>query len=284
MGAIRWVPEETARLIAAYRRDQDRRGLSRLTIDSRSSALRLFAVWLDRDLLSASRDDVETFLDGRHLGPRARYRWVSDIHNLFEFAIREGFATSDPTIRIRRPKLPALLPRPIADEALSLALSVADRRTATMLLCAHLAGMRAMEIAQLSREDVLDTRRPPLLVLHGKGNKDRLVPLHPELGAALLALPMQRTGRVFRAPRGGPLNSNQVSAEVNTFLHENGISDTCHSLRHWFGTKVYEQTRDLRAVQSLLGHANPATTAGYVRWSMDHAVDGVNGLRRSDLA
>lgn len=271
--------EDPNGVLAGFRRAQGRRGLTRATIDGRDRSLRLFFHWLGRCLLTATPKDVDNFLDQRDLGARARYKYLSDFHCFYQWTMRQEIpGAQDPTLRIDRPKLHAGLPRPIGDDDLDMALRMADTRMRAMLLTAHLAGARCIEIARLEREDVCDTYDPPVILLHGKGDKDRVVPLHDELATALRVLPMPRAGRVFRSPTGRPLTANGVSWEICQYLHTLGISDTAHSLRHWFGTHFYAATKDLRVTQEMMGHASPTTTAIYTRWSVSDAVDGVRRL------
>ena len=117
----------------------------------------------------------------------------------------------------------------------------------------------AMELGWLRWDDLGED----WLRVRGKGDRERVLPLHPTARAALdvldrpdeWVLPWRST-----PDRGG----YSVSQAVNRYLHSLGSTATCHQLRHWFGTKALVASGgDLRAVQELLGHASPATTAIY---------------------
>jgi site-specific recombinase XerD len=272
-------------LVLGWSRDMRRRGLLDGTVTQRESRLRLFAAWLDRPLMTTRRDDIESFLDerkgrdGPHLGARARYRWVSDFHIFFAWTIREEIdGAHDPTTRILRPKLRPLLPRPRDNRDVERALRRAGPRMRAMLLCAQLAGARCGDIARLERGDVLDADVPPVVIFHGKGEKDRVVPLHPELVDALRQV-MPRSGRVFVNADGRPMSARHVSHEGNGYLHRIGVGATMHTLRHWFGTEFLRATGNLRATQEVLGHANMASTAGYTKWLVGDSVGGVLALQ-----
>jgi len=267
-------------LIAGYRRHMVRQALMRTTIDARASRLVLFAGWLGRDLSTATRDEVERFLDGRRIAAKARSGWVSHLHMLYTWALDEGLTQADPTVGVVRPRLRQGLPRPAVDDELDVALRLADRRMRAMLTCAALAGLRAKEIALLDRPDVLDSYSPPMLIAHGKGGKDRTLPMHPDLVDALRALPMPASGRVFRNGRGQAMSPTNVSHAVNTYLHGLGITSTLHQLRHWFATRYYAETRDLLGLKDLLGHASVETVSIYAKWVLDPAaVTAVRSLR-----
>lgn len=150
---------------------------------------------------------------------------------------------------------------------------------AAVLTLAAYAGLRAAEIAQLCWSD-LDVDHGLLLVTDGKGGKQRTVPLHPAILAALQQLGQQRRGPVLvrRDGRSGHWTHSVVSKYANTYLHALGFSDTLHSLRHRYGTAVYFASHDLRLTQELMGHASPVTTAGYTAWDRSAASAIVNKL------
>lgn len=267
-------------LIDGYRRDQVRRNLERSTIDGRCSRLRLFARWLDAPILEADRHRIETFLDGRHLGAKARYRWISDLGCFYQWCLFEEIpGATNPTLKIQRPKLKPGLPRPAESADIEMALRLASPTLRAMIFLEHLAGARAIEVARLQRSDVRETLAEPVIVLHGKGSKSRIVPLHPDLLKALRDLPMRSRGAVFRGRTGAPLTPAQVTARVNYWLHGLGITSTGHQLRAWFATNYYAQTRDIIGTQELLGHASIETTRLYTKWvPTPERADGVRRL------
>lgn len=171
------------------------------------------------------------------------------------------------------PKRPRYLPRPINDTDLALAMVTADPRTRVILALAGFAGLRAVEIARLKRDDVLDRNDPPMLLVHGKGDKPRTVPLSELLLAELRAYGLPNRGPVIRRLDGlhTHVSPSLVSHTANRHLHGIGIPDTLHSLRHRTGTVLYRKTRDIRLVQDVLGHASPASTAIYTDWSKEDA-------------
>lgn len=267
-------------LIRLYSRDQIRRGLAASTVESRAGNLHLFVVWLNgKPLLEVGRRDIEAFLDARNLGARARYRWISDLHCLYRFALDEDYTTVDPTTRISRPRLPKLLPRPISSDDLAAAVELAPRVMRCVLLLAAYEGMRCVEISRLCREDILDTMEPGVLLARGKGAKLRALPIHPDVWHALRALPLPRSGFVFRRPDGRPMSAADVSHAGNDYLHDLGLDATVHQLRHWFGTELYARSaHDLLLVRDLLGHSSIATTEGYAAFDRTGAAAAVYKL------
>jgi integrase len=118
-------------------------------------------------------------------------------------------------------------------------------------------------MAGLDREDVLEGEGL-LRITQGKGGTERVIPLHPDVLAALVALPMPESGVIFRRPWcRDRWPAHNVSHTINTYLHSLGIDSTAHALRHWFGTTIYQLTKDIRLTQELMGHSGPNTTAIY---------------------
>lgn len=234
-------------------------------------------------LLSASRPQLETWLDTLNLTARSRYTYISALHGFYLWAISEDHATADPTLKMARPRLPRTVPRPISTADLEMALSAADTRMRLWLCLAAYQGLRCQEIAGIEVDDVIDGNDPPVLVVRaGKGRKERVVPLHPETLAAFALHGLPRAGPVFRRQdrpgRVEAVKPHRVSELIAEHLHGLGINATGHQARHWFGTHVYAASLDLRLTQELMGHAHPSTTAGYVKYAQHQAADVVARL------
>ena len=140
-----------------------------------------------------------------------------------------------------------------------------------MLRLAAEAGLRRAEVALVRTSDVFITGGTAQLVVHGKGGKQRIVPISNELaeqvrrGAAghtpeTAAYGWGTSGWLFPDSAGGHLTPAWVGAIVANALPD---GYTMHTLRHRFATRAYRGTRNLRAVQTLLGHASIATTERY---------------------
>lgn len=119
--------------------------------------------------------------------------------------------------------------------------------------------MRRAEVAQAHSSDLIEDDDGYWLVVHGKGGKQRTVPILEDLAAELIAL-----GKGYFFPSrysAGHLTAGHVGVLIARLLPDDY---TMHQLRHMFGTRAYRVKRDLFAVQALLGHADPATTRRYV--------------------
>lgn len=239
-----------------FRRVEAATGSSLLDVDEAA-----MIAW-DRARSLVVEDDTRA---GELASLRAFYRW----------AILFGLRDDNPLARIQSPKKKHRVPRPIAEDRLALAIRTAEpTRVRPMLVLAAFAGLRAMEIAQARAEDVQAGR----LVVTGKGGRTRVVPIHPIVRGELALLP--QAGWLFpkRDGTSGHVQAWQVSHRCNAHLHEVGVPDTLHSLRHRFGTAIYASSLDLRVTQELLGHTSPMTTQLYAAWSPGSASAAVEAL------
>lgn len=280
-GGVRFdqsVMENDSRLIELFDRDQQRRGLTRTTIYERRVKLRCFLEANPKGWAAVTRDDVEETLDRRKLSARSRYCWLSAIHCFYEWAIEMGYLNDDPTARIVRPKMRKTLPRPMPSDDLKRAVAEAPPTIKCWLLLGAYQGLRCQEMAGLNAEDVLESEGL-LRVVAGKGDRERLLPLHPAVLTALQALPLPPSGPLFRRRRmKDRYPPNQLSQELNVYLAGLGIDHSAHSLRHWFGTHFYITTRDLRLTQEMLGHYSPETTAIYTAFDRQRAAGAIEEL------
>lgn len=269
-------------LVDGYLEHLRRRGLAAATIRKRRDRLLLFDLHVG--LVGAEPEDVERFLDLRRgrdgrLSDKARYDWVSDLASFYRWAVDWGHLPRNPTVRVARPRLRRRLPRPIPTADLVLGLEMASPIMRTWLALGAFDGLRVAEMASLEVDGLLwDDGPTGLLRITGKGDKERLVPMHPEVRRMLQSTPRPSRGRVFRRPRGGPYPAAQVSREISLFFADLGIPATAHMLRHWCGTQLYRACRDLRVVQEVLGHQSIQTTTIYVDWSRDEAYAAISSL------
>jgi len=272
--------------LSGFALDQHRRGLLPRTVEARRVHV---ACWLrhcgDLGPWKASTAQLQVFLDGRNLSAKARYGWISNLHTFYVWAIREGYARADPTADIPRPRLRRALPRPAVTAELREGLDLAYPALRAWMSLAAYGGLRVQEIAGLRREDILPDEGL-LRVVCGKGSRERVIPLHPAIWAALAALPMPRAGWVFLDGEK-PWTPVRLAKRFGAGLRDVGVTATPHQLRHWFGSTLYAQTHDLRLVQEMLGHSSPATTAIYTafdRKAAGVAVQGLDITRKERLA
>jgi integrase/recombinase XerC len=247
-------------LISAYDADMAFRNLLDGTRHVRGRYLSKFA--MEVGFYNATEARVILWL-GRPLSPKTRGMWLSTLNAFYVWAAKnrvfpknEHGEDFNPVRDISKPRQHARHPRPMPGDEVRKAIDNATPEMKCWLLLAALAGCRCQEIAGVSREDV-DEVHMRLHIVHGKGDKERWAPLHPDILAALRALPMRSEGNLWDE------TASSVSRKGNKYLHALGIKSTMHTLRHYFGTEVYRASKDLRLTQELMGHSSPQTTAVY---------------------
>lgn len=260
------------------------RGLADTTMRERAYAVRRLARHLDvevGELMAVTEDDLDCWqYDIAHLTARYRSSWLAHVSRFYAWAHTERLVRANPAVVLLPPKLPRLVPHPIGEADLHMAVACAPTRVRPMLVLAAYAGLRAGEIARLQRQHVMDTDDPAVVLVEGKGGRERIVPLSSLVLTELRLAGMPSRGYVLsrRDGKAGGLEPHMVSKLCNDYLHGLGINETLHSLRHRMGTVLYRSTRDLRLVQEVLGHSSPAVTAGYAAHSPTAAVAAVEAI------
>jgi integrase/recombinase XerC len=229
------------------------------------------------DPSGATVSDVAMFLATPGWAPSTKASARSSVSSFHAWLIAEGLAHDNPVHRVKPIRIPPsvakLCPETAYERALEDAESAGDARAVLVLLLAGMAGLRRNEIASLRCEHVTERG----LRVTGKGGRTRLVPIHPVLAEPLRLAAESGSGWLF--PAADPehhIHARTINRIVNRYL-PNGMST--HSMRHRFATMVHQGSRDLRAVQELLGHTSLATTQRYVSVSEDDLTMAVGSLQ-----
>lgn len=253
-----------------------------------------FAGWCARKGTSfgtVEREDLEAYLiecEAAGLANATRARRLSAIRQLYRFAHAEGWRADDPAQRLRGPKRTKALPKTLSVAEVDALLEAATRRGRNALERArdnclmqvlYATGVRVSELVALPHAAALG--RPEMLLVRGKGGRERLVPLSPPARTALeewlthraaLDAADRADGRPpsrFLFPSRGAtrhLTRQGFHGLLKDFAVLAGISParvSPHVLRHAFATHLLEGGADLRAIQTLLGHADISTTEIY---------------------
>lgn len=279
--------------VVAHLSHLELRNLTPSSITQRRYALGRLARWAGcsepADLLALTGDDLDRWQRSIvSLSPRYRSTYATHVRQFYDWAQGEGLVRDNPARVLVTVRLPRTLPHPMGEDDVSMAIACAPERIRPWLVLAAYAGLRASEIAGLTRQAVMDTASPPVLLVHGKGGKERVVPLSDLVLMELRLAGLPARGFVFRRRDGKPGQNTpgQVSKLCNMHLHGLGIAESLHSLRHRFGSQMYRVSLDLRMTQEVMGHESPATTAGYVAWSATAAAEAVQRItpKRSAVA
>jgi integrase/recombinase XerD len=260
-------------------------GLAPSSLASYRRDLTQWSAWLEArgsSLQSAGRTDVESFLAEQFRGKAKATsiaRRLSSLRRFYALQLLQGTLRTDPTLRVRAPKLPRRLPKNLSEDAVEALLAAPDTDTTlglrdrAMLETLYATGLRVSELTGLTLAQVsLDMGVVRVL---GKGSKERLVPLGEEsigwlkryLADARPALVGSgKSASVFVTSRRGPLTRQAFWALLKRLAVKAGIpaaSLSPHVLRHAFATHLLNHGADLRVVQLLLGHADITTTTIY---------------------
>lgn len=211
------------------------------------------------DLLEVPVDLLAAWLGVSGWSPNTRKSARSALRSFYGWAVHTGRLDTSPAHLLPAVKVPRGKPRPAPEAAYRAALLAPDPRARLALHLAGRCGLRRGEIARARVEDVLEDLTGHSLRVVGKGGHVRVVPLPADLTVTILG---HGAGWLFPSPRGGHLTPHHLAKIATAYLPD-GVP--LHTLRHRCASTAYAATRDLRAVQELLGHSRPETTAGYVQ-------------------
>ena len=254
-----------------------------------------------RDLADASAEDVEAYftaLGERGLSPATASRRRAAVRQFYRFVLGETWRADDPSRRVEAPRkgrsLPKVLTRAEVDRLIAAAgakdgaangapngapnsapNSAQGLRLACMVELAYASGLRISELTGLSLAAL--ARDPAYLIVKGKGGKERLAPLNDAARAAVKAYLAVRPGFMPKGQKANPwlfpsrgkegrLTPRRFAQLLDEAAADAGIDParvSPHVLRHAFATHLLEGGADLRVVQTLLGHADIATTQIY---------------------
>lgn len=271
------------------------RSSSAHTLRAYSNELHRFAEYLGPEIRWRDVDHVfiRGFLGHLHskgLSKVSVARSLAAVRSLYKWLAREGIVQQNPAKLVATPKLPKKLPRVptveemngLLDGAMPETASFPERDRAIFELL-YGCGLRNSELVGIEVSDIDDANA--LILVRGKGKKQRYVPLEGAAADALKAYRLERqkilnsSGKAIRRllinQRGGPLTTRSVGRIVKQIAIAKGLPPDIHphTLRHAFGTHMLTEGADLRAIQELLGHERLSTTQKYTQLSMTHVVE-----------
>jgi integrase/recombinase XerC len=276
----------------------DERQLSRHTVEAYRRDLRDLSVFLDGYYGSSQwswtevdRLAVRAFLSHltmAALKKRTIARKLSAVRNFFRFLQREGIVAANPARHVRAPREGRTLPSYLTQREMSRLFEIAAQKAAepgwrgsrdrALMELLYSAGLRLSEVHSLTLAHVdLEGRR---VKVHGKGRKERIVPIGEHAADALRAYERARARRfgaparsdpLFTSDRGPRLSRRQIQRIATRYIalvaEESGLST--HSVRHSFATHLLDEGADLMAIKELLGHASLSTTQMYAHTSRE---------------
>jgi integrase/recombinase XerC len=229
--------------------------------------------------------DVRAFMASRRaaeIASRSLMRALAGLRSFGRFLEREGRGKVGALSAIRAPKVGKSLPKPLPMAAAKRLANADERagedrepwiwaRDAAVMALLYGSGLRISEALGLKRRDVPLPGAGDVIVVTGKGNKTRMVPVLQNVLAliqdyvAMCPRPLPMENPIFVGARGGPLSPRIIQLTMARLRGALGLPDsaTPHALRHSFATHLLSRGGDLRAIQELLGHASLSTTQIY---------------------
>jgi integrase/recombinase XerC len=239
--------------------------------------------------------DVRAFMAARRgdgIGGRSLMRTLAGTRSFARFLEREGKGRVGALSAVRAPKVAKTLPKPLPASAATRLADIDLRageerelwifaRDAAVLALLYGSGLRISEALGLTRKAVPPPGKGDVITVTGKGNKQRMVPVLPQVLRLIADYAKQcpydlpPDGTLFVGARGGPLSPRVVQLAMARLRGALGLAETAtpHALRHSFATHLLARGGDLRAIQELLGHASLSTTQVYTAVDADRLMD-----------
>lgn len=279
-------------------------GYSVDTVRARKQAIRKFISWIDERGIDEPRQITRPMIeryqrhlfyyrksDGQPLSVGMQLQYLAAIKLWFKWLTRQHHILANPAADLELPRQPKRLPGRILSAAeVEAVLREADPATAqglrdrALLELLYATGVRRAEVASLGLYDP-DLLRGVLWVRHGKGNRQRVVPLGTRAIAWLdkyltqgrpeLAAGDSVTGQaLFLTDYGLPMRADQIADKVRRYMDFAGIAKggATHLLRHACATHMLEGGADIRFIQAMLGHTSLETTEIYTHVSIDKLI------------
>ena len=267
------------------------RGLSENTIAAYARDLSRLAAWCEANsLVDASaidRGSLEEFvlhLYEQELSPRSVARNISSVRGFLRFLVVDGRRDDDPAARLSSPRFPQKLPHVLRVDEVEALLGAPGTdspralRDTAMIELLYSSGLRVSELCGLRRNSL--RRDPATVIVRGKGDKERIVPVGPVAERAVQVF-LEQGWPILDAGRGSPflflgrggkaLSRQAFWKNLRRYALVAGITVhlSPHTLRHSFATHLLSGGADLRTVQAMLGHADIATTEIYTHVSRE---------------
>ncbi|QDH85180.1 tyrosine integrase [Gordonia phage Salvador] len=278
-GKAKFVPASWQPLIAGFLRHLRAAGQPDTTINTRRQQIERMARALEGEPSEVTRDAITDYHAAQTWALETRRGHRNAAVSFFAWAHSCGHIPENPAQHLPIVKSSVPAPRPAPDRVVNVALKTPEKRIQLMLRLSCELGLRRAEVAVVSTTDVEDGVGGAMLRVHGKGGKIRVIPISDELalriedGAAGHTPGAPRTGYLFPGNDGGHLSPRWVGTLCAEALPGGW---TMHTLRHRFATRAYRGSRNLRAVQVLLGHASLATTQRYTAVDEDEVRAAMN--------
>ncbi|MDY5585314.1 MAG: tyrosine-type recombinase/integrase [Arcanobacterium sp.] len=258
-------PQEWIEALTGWELQLKAEGVTKETIRTQLQRVISFARNSGLSPITVSLEDILVYSGKADWQPETRHGYYIALRKFFSwFCARNN--CPNPTIglpTVKRNRKPSL---PIPDYLLVEVIKQARPRDRFIFELAALCGLRAGEIAKVHERDLLPDLLGFSLVVHGKGNKMRIIPISAYIASKIREYAKENGGYCFPGKDDGHITPGAISKIGQNFLPK-GFS--LHALRHRYATTIYSSTKDLMSISQLLGHASVDTTQRYIAVSSE---------------
>ena len=266
-------------VIINFRRYLKRRNYSPHTVKYYLNILKQFVIWLDVPLEQATDKKIDAYVDYLHekrMQPASINCYMAIIRVFYAYLKYEELVPlTNPVKNAMRLRVPKPLPRALREDQVDRFFDVIkSKRDWAMFRLMLRCGLRVEEVANLTL-GAIDLKQLRLMVLNGKGSKDRVVYISDDAAKGLTAyLELRRhcrTKKVFLVEKGvykgKPISVRGIQKRIEYYAKKSGITVSCHSLRHTMATQLLNADAEVETIQDLLGHNWITTTQRYCKVS-----------------
>jgi len=266
-------------VIINFRRHLKRRNYSAHTVKYYLNILKQFVIWLDVPLEQTTDKKIDAYIDYLHakrMQPASINCYLAVVRVFYAYLkFEEEIRLINPVKTGTRLRVPKPLPRALREDQIERFFDVIkSKRDWAMFRLMLRCGLRVEEVADLTL-NAIDLKQRRLMVLNGKGSKDRVVYISDDAAAALDAyLKLRRHSRmkkVFLVEKGDykgkPISVRGIQKRIEYYAKKSGIAVCCHRLRHTMATDLLNAEAEVETIQDLLGHNWITTTQRYCKVS-----------------
>ena len=266
-------------VIVNFRRHLKRRNYSSHTVKYYLNVIRQFVLWLNVPLECTGAENIEAYIDYLHqkrMQPVSINLYLAIIRVFYNYLkYEEKVELINPVKTNCRLRVPKPLPRALREDQVDTFFDViASKRDWAMFRLMLRCGLRVEEVANLSLGDI-DIKQRRIMVVDGKGGKDRVVYISDDAADGLMAYLKQRSHRrvkkVFLVEKGDykgqPISVRGIQKRMEYYAKKSGLKLSCHHLRHTMATQLLNADAQAESIQDLLGHNWISTTERYCKVS-----------------
>lgn len=258
------------------------RNYSPNTVESYMSDLKQFFSVVTKDYKDISIQDISNYiskLKEKGFSAATTNRKLAAIKSFFKFLLKNGIINTNPAELIESGKLEKRLPRPLEkNEINKISNTTENFRDKAIIETLYGAGLRRSELISLKKSDI--NWEKGTLRIHGKGRKDRIVPIN-KFALSLLKRYCDSHSSEWVFPsvknKNNHISARRLNEIIQYYAQKSGVRGaTPHKFRHSFGTHLYENGIDSKVLQDLMGHESINTTSIYAKVSIDRNLSEYN--------